>query len=71
MRNRGDLADPDLRPLWQAISVRLSQGDDPGGIRTVRVELTRAGRSMIIGWLSRAPRLHGAPSHCVWSRASR
>ncbi|MFF3337858.1 TIGR02679 domain-containing protein [Streptomyces flavidovirens] len=54
MRNRGDLADPDLRPLWQAISVRLAQGDDAGSIQTVRAELSRAGRAMLTGWLSRA-----------------
>lgn len=57
MRNRGDLADSDLRPLWQAISVRLAQGDDAGSIQTVRAELSRAGRAMLTGWLSRAPQV--------------
>ncbi|MFB7632730.1 TIGR02679 domain-containing protein [Streptomyces sp. NPDC056149] len=61
MRNRGDFADPDLRPLWQALSGRLAQGDDPASIRTVRVDLSRAGRSMIAGWLSRAPRASRRP----------
>ncbi|WP_044574895.1 DUF2399 domain-containing protein [Saccharopolyspora spinosa] len=47
-----DLTDPDIAPLWKAIAERLAQGHDPACIQQVTPRLSRAGRAMLISWLT-------------------
>ncbi|BFV56372.1 hypothetical protein KCMC57_up14760 [Kitasatospora sp. CMC57] len=57
----GDLADLDVRPLWEAVASRLAQGDDPAAIRTVTASLSRTGQAMVAGWLTRGRRPGSRP----------
>jgi uncharacterized protein (TIGR02679 family) len=60
---RGDLADPDLLPLWQAIADRLAQGQNPARIVRVRVRgLSAPGRAIVAGWLASDPITTGRPA---------
>lgn len=52
----GDLADPDILPLWSALALRFAQGVDPASVKTIRIRLEPSGRAKVAGWLGQAHR---------------
>ncbi|MEU9074427.1 DUF2399 domain-containing protein [Kitasatospora sp. NPDC048538] len=65
----GDLTDPDVRPLWEAVASRLARGDEAAAIRNVTAPLSRTGQAMVAGWLTRGRRT-GARSVALRSTGS-
>lgn len=56
-----DLADLEVRPLWEAVAQRLAQGEDPAALRTITARLSRAGEALVCGWLRHTASGRGRP----------